>query len=339
MNKIVTKAPSNIALIKYWGKKDFQIPCNPSISFTLKNCYTESSIEYEKSSELKVELYFENVKNVKFEQKVFDYFKKVATLIPELNRYKFIIKTKNTFPHSAGIASSASSMASIAFFITEFIKRENLKIYLDISNLNLASYLARIGSGSAARSIHLGFNVWGRSELINSHDEFSISINDSIHPEFQTIQDSILIVDSKDKAVSSSLGHKQMENSSFASARYLEANKNFYEMIFNLKNGDWETFFDLCEKEALSIHAMMMLSQAPYILLKPNSLNIINLIRNYKNELGEVAYTIDAGPNIHLLYPLKNKKKIADFIVSELCPYLENGNYIDDLIGGSACLL
>ena len=109
-------SPSNIALVKYWGKKEHQIPENPSISFTLSDCKTITEITYTKkeSKNFSFDIYFEGEKNEAFKPKIQTFFKRIETLYAFFKDYHFKIETSNTFPHSSGIASSASGMSAIA---------------------------------------------------------------------------------------------------------------------------------------------------------------------------------------------------------------------------------
>src|SRR5690554_254305 len=109
------KSPSNIALVKYWGKYDVQLPRNASISFTLNNAYTEMSIHYYKlpqtSEKININFLFEGMKNEKFEKKIESFLSSIINHFPFLTEYQLSINSQNSFPHSTGIASSASSMS------------------------------------------------------------------------------------------------------------------------------------------------------------------------------------------------------------------------------------
>ena len=108
-------SPSNIALIKYWGKKDLQTPINPSLSFTLKQCYTETSVSYKPSkSGFKYEFLFEGKSKPHFKKKLDKYFERIIPYLPFLNQLSIKIDSKNTFPHSSGIASSASAFSALS---------------------------------------------------------------------------------------------------------------------------------------------------------------------------------------------------------------------------------
>ena len=109
-------APSNIALVKYWGKKDNQIPANPSLSFTLNNCKTITTLKFQPKTEkgISFDLLFEGQPKESFRPKIQKYFERIQELCPYILDYHFTIDTQNTFPHSSGIASSASGMAALS---------------------------------------------------------------------------------------------------------------------------------------------------------------------------------------------------------------------------------
>ncbi|MEX1383159.1 MAG: diphosphomevalonate decarboxylase, partial [Lutibacter sp.] len=108
------KTPSNIALVKYWGKQEPQIPENASISFTLDACFTLTTLEYSKSNSKKggnFDIYFEGEKKDNFKPKIQKFFERIEQYVPFLKDFDFVIKSRNSFPHSSGIASSASGMS------------------------------------------------------------------------------------------------------------------------------------------------------------------------------------------------------------------------------------
>src|SRR5665648_1074145 len=107
------RCPSNIALVKYWGKRDFQKPMNPSLSFSLQNSFTETSVELFKEGDEKVEFYFEGVASA-FSERIEKYLDHLSARLPWIKKYNFRIYSRNSFPHSAGIASSASSFGALA---------------------------------------------------------------------------------------------------------------------------------------------------------------------------------------------------------------------------------
>jgi len=328
------KCPSNIALVKYWGKSDFQKPVNPSLSFVLQNAFTETSVELHKDGDQKVEYYFEGVVS-SFGDRIEKYLNHVSGQLPWVNKYNFRIYSHNSFPHSAGIASSASSFGALALCLTELDFVHSGKVTDSPEFWQKASELARMGSGSACRSVYPGFSIWGNTQLFEScSDNYAIPLSNGIHPVFSGLRDAILMVDSGTKEVSSSVGHGLMDEHHYQRSRIAQAHENINELYLALITGDQEKFMAVVENEALSLHAMMMTSNPSFLLLKPNSLELINLIRRFRKESHvPVCFTIDAGPNIHMLYFHENEPDVKAFIKRELLAFCENGKWIDDQIG------
>ena len=332
-------APSNIALVKYWGKKENQIPANPSISFTLNNCKTITKLEVVKKSEtnsFSFDLLFEGKPKEDFKPKIQKFFERIEKYCPFLKEYHFKIDTQNTFPHSSGIASSASGMAALAMNIMSLEKAINPMITDDYF-CSKASFLARLGSGSACRSIKGEVVVWGNHAEINgSSDLFGVEFSE-IHSNFKNYQDTILLVDKGEKQVSSTVGHDLMHNHPYAERRFAQAHENLFQIKAILTSGNIEEFIKIVESEALTLHAMMMTSMPYFILMKPNTLEIINKIWKFRNETQiPVCFTLDAGANVHVLYPENVKENVLQFIQDELVGYCQNGQYICDCIGTGA---
>lgn len=345
-------APSNIALVKYWGKRENhssqngeqakQIPANPSISFTLKNCKTITSlavVKKENISEISFDLFFEGNPKEDFKPKILKFFQRIEKYCPYIKQYHFVIDTENTFPHSSGIASSASGMAAIAMNVMSLEKKINPTITDDYF-YQKASFLARLGSGSACRSIKGEVVIWGNhEETENASDLFGVPF-ESLHANFKDYQDTILLVDKGEKQVSSTVGHDLMHNHPFAEQRFVQAHVNLSKIKEILSSGNIEEFIKVVESEALTLHAMMMTSMPYFILMKPNTLEIINKIWKFRNETKtNVCFTLDAGANVHVLYPENVKEKVLQFINSELVGYCQNEQYICDQIGNGSQLI
>ncbi len=343
-------APSNIALVKYWGKKENQIPANPSISFTLNNCKTITKLTFIKrsistalyvnSSDFSFDLLFEGKPKEDFKPKIQKFFERIEMYCPYLKDYHFTIDTENTFPHSSGIASSASGMAALSMNIMSLEKALNPTMTDDFF-FQKASFLARLGSGSACRSIKGNIVVWGKHANINaSSDWFGVEFSSKIHDVFKNYQDTILLVDKGEKQVSSTVGHDLMHNHPFAEQRFAQAHHNLSAIKTILETGDLDHFIKLVESEALTLHAMMMTSQPYFILMKPNTLEIINKIWKFRNETNiPICFTLDAGANVHVLYPENDRVSVLQFITTELVGYCQNGNYICDTIGNGSQLI
>ena len=339
-------APSNIALVKYWGKKDNQIPANPSVSFTLNNCKTITKLTFEKRETESVtngfsfELLFEGKPKEDFKPKIRKFLERIELYLPFLKEYHFTIDTHNTFPHSSGIASSASGMAALAMNFMSLEKLLNPEMTDDYF-YQKASFLARLGSGSACRSVKGNVVVWGdQANIEGSTDLFGVEFPYAIHENFHNYQDTILLVDKGEKQVSSTVGHDLMHNHPYAYIRFAQAHENLDKLIAIFESGNVEEFIKVVESEALTLHAMMMTSMPYYILMKPNTLQIINAIWKFRAETKTpVCFTLDAGANVHVLYPENVNQKVLQFIKNELVGFCQNGQYICDEIGDGAIAL
>jgi diphosphomevalonate decarboxylase len=191
------KSPSNIALVKYWGKRGEQLPANPSISFTLDQATTETHFKVGPKSEsngISLDFLFENQKNQVFEEKLKPFLEKASRDFAWLNDLHIEISSSNTFPHSSGIASSASAYSAMALCLCslhEKITGQQLEDFF-----STASYWARIGSGSASRSVYGGYNLWGSTPFLEgSSDEVAVNIDHLVHHNFKDFSDTILIIE------------------------------------------------------------------------------------------------------------------------------------------------
>ncbi len=345
------KAPSNIALVKYWGKYDVQLPKNASISFTLDACYTLTTLEFRKRQiptealisskgfiatkrESTFEIFLDGERKPEFSEKIATFITRISNLVSFISDYDLIIKTRNSFPHSSGIASSASGMAALALCIMSIEKKLNPEI-TDEYFYEKASFLARLGSGSASRSIKGPLVVWGQhKEIEGSSDLFGIEFSSTIHENFKNYHDTILLVDKGEKQISSTIGHDLMHNHPFAQKRFEQAYQNLSKLVTVLQNGDIKEFITIVESEALTLHAMMLTSNPYFILMKPNTLSIINRIWEFRTRTNaNLCFTLDAGANVHILYPEKEKEIVNQFIVNELLEFCQNNHYICDRVG------
>jgi diphosphomevalonate decarboxylase len=336
--KVAWNSPSNIALVKYWGKKGFQLPANPSVSMTLEHSFTEMEIEFnlkELTDSVSLDFHFNGTKNSTFEEKIRKFLEFLTGRYSWLNNLHLKIESRNTFPHSAGIASSASSMSALALCILSIRQDAFAQEMKADEFFREASEIARQASGSASRSVYGGYSIWGEiPEIPGTDDNFAFPYNGEIHPVFEDLRDSILLVSSKRKSVSSRAGHGLMEDHPFAIARYEMASRNARDLLRSIKSGDMDGFIRITEQEAMTLHGLMMSSTEPFMLLQPNSLVIMEKIRQFRVDRKQpVCFTIDAGPNIHLLYPGHIASVIKHWIEGELSPYLEERNWIDDRIG------
>ena len=190
------EAPSNIALVKYWGKYAEQLPKNPSLSFTLSNSSTNTNVVFTPHSKSipDFDFYFHNVQKEDFKPKIAIFLERIHSYVPWIENYHLSIKSENSFPHSSGIASSASSMAALSLCLMDLEQQ----LFPEMTSLYFyqkASFLARLGSGSASRSIQGPVTIWGTNEIQStSSDLYAIPFGESLHPVFKTYQDTILLI-------------------------------------------------------------------------------------------------------------------------------------------------
>lgn len=339
--KIQYTAPSNIALVKYWGKKPNQIPANASVSFTLDECKTITSVGFsklnKKNKDYSFDLLFEGKSREDFKPKIEQFFMRIEKYLPFLKKYHFAIDTSNSFPHSSGIASSASGMAALALSLMDMEKQMVPGMDTDFF-YKKASFLARLGSGSACRSIKGNLVQWGEhNEIKGSTNLYGIPYPYEVDEVFKSYQDTILLVHKGQKSVSSTVGHDLMHNHPFAQNRFGQAHENLIRLRSIFAEGNLKGFIEVVESEALTLHAMMMTSIPYFILMKPNTLNIIEKIWEFRRSTqSHLCFTLDAGANVHLLYPENEKNEVNEFIKGELIAYCENGQYICDRIGFGA---
>lgn len=336
-NQSVTEScPSNIALIKYWGKYDNQIPANPSISYTLNHCRTNTTIEFFADEEFSVQTFLAGNEEVKFASKIEKYFKNIEKYLPWILKGKYIIKTENTFPHSSGIASSASGFGAIAKCLMSLDDLFSINNQDSEIKTQKASFLARLGSGSACRSLYEGLVVWGKTdEVEGSSDLFAVPYsNDKVHSVFKNFNDWVLLIHEGEKSVSSTVGHGLMNTNPYAERRFQEAHENFAKLKMILESGDMDGFIQLVEHEALTLHAMMMMSDPAFILMKTGTLEVINKLWEFRKITGlPLFFTLDAGANVHLLFPNDiDRDKITDFIKTELIPLTQKGGVVKDVM-------
>jgi diphosphomevalonate decarboxylase len=298
--QITWQCPSNIALVKYWGKSDGQIPMNPSLSMTLKKSHTITELSFKKGQGLS--FCFAGKPKDSFKERIQTYLKQLSQDL--MDHYKLTIETRNSFPHSAGIASSASGMGALALCLGDLMEENHSENFF-----KMASHMARLASGSACRSVYGGVVSWG--EISN---EYASPVKE-VHQVFQGMKNSIILIDQGEKAISSSRGHDLMKDHPYRDARIKQACNNYFNLKKALKLGNLKDFGEIVEGEAMSLHALMMSSSKAFSLMKPLTLEVIQQIRAFRRERALDAYfTLDAGPNIHLLYPEDQKKSVREFL-------------------------
>ncbi len=323
------RAPSNIAIVKYWGKQEVQRPANSNFSFTLKHCQTSTRVRFTRRipEQKASQVWFHGRPHPRFLPKIELFLKRAERHCPWISQLHLHIETANSFPHGAGLASSASAMAALGLCLSQFQRQFFDPEQTQAEFLEWASFLARLGSGSACRSIFAPAATWGVEE------EHRASPFENLHPTFRHLQDAILIVGESEKPLSSSEGHAQMQGHPFARARYHQAERHWQQLAQVLRSGEFTAFARICEAEAHALHAMISTAPGGAVLWHPQSLAVMNKIAGKRQEGLPVCYTLDAGPNVHLLFPREYRRPVHAFVESELLPLLPTGRWIDDEVG------
>jgi len=222
-------------------------------------------------------------------------------------------------------------MSALALCLLTIEKNIEQKDKIDMQR---ASLIARLGSGSASRSVYGPLAIWGKTGVAeNSSDTYAIPYGTKIKPIFLNFRDDILIISKKKKTVSSTAGHTLMDSNPYKATRYDQAHTHMRDITAAMKNGDLEKFGEIVEREALTLHALMMASSPPYMLMEPDTITAIREIQSFRiSNHVPVYFTLDAGPNIHLLYPDKYSTQVQN-LKKDLRSLCEDETIIDDIVG------
>jgi diphosphomevalonate decarboxylase len=188
--------------------------------------------------------------------------------------------------------------------------------------------------------VYGGWVVWGRTPSVpGSNQEWAHPYPHAIDPVFADFRDTVLLVDVGQKAVSSTVGHGLMNNHPFAAARFEMAHRNMEALQPLLASGNVGGFLDLAEREALMLHGLMMASNPPFVLMKPATLSILEKIQSARREGLEVGFTLDAGANVHVLYPQRAEQSVHAFVNDSLSVHCKDGAFIHDRVGAGPTLI
>lgn len=309
--KATAIAPANIAFIKYWGKSDEaqRLPVNSSVSMNLSEAYTTTTVEFSKQLSHDDIIFLsddssannkrphkvnelENSTNRKEVDRVISHLDRIRTRFQVNERAK--VMTKNSFPAGAGIASSASGFAALSVASTAALGQKMSEKELSI--------LARLGSGSACRSIPDGFVLWEKGT--SSDTSFARSIFPSSHWK---ILDIIAVVEKAGKKVSSSEGMTGVRTSPFFQARLQTLPPRMATLVEAIKKKDFAIFGSTAEEECLNMHAVMMTQDPPAFYWNDNTVKIMLEIMNWRTQGLSAYFTIDAGPNVHVMCEEKER--------------------------------
>jgi len=294
-------ANSNIALVKYWGKRDerLHLPQNNSISMTASGMLTRTTVEIS-------EKYKKNILNINGQDysrgtKEYDAFERFLSILDIKGHVK--VMSENSFPTSAGLASSASGYAALATALNEA-----MQLGLDEKEL---SVLARRGSGSASRSIFSGFVEWHKGVKNDGTDSFSEQIADKEHwPEFRII---ICITSKLEKKIKSREAMRRtVETSPYYSGWLHSIDKDIQIMKEAINKKHFSKVGTIAETNCLKMHALMWTTQPPIIYQNPTTIRIMNSIIEWRQQGLEAYFTMDAGPQVKILCLEENLQEILE---------------------------
>lgn len=315
-------AHPNIAFIKYWGNQDndLRIPANGSLSMNLDGLQTTTTVGFDTS--LEGDQLILNGEPAEGEA-----LARVSATLDQLRQRaelttSALVKSENSFPTGAGIASSASAFAAL-------VLAGATALGLCLSEQEL-SQLARIGSGSASRSIPGGFVEWHPG---TDHDSsYAVSI---AGPEHWHLVDYVVLVSSQHKSVSSSRGHQLANTSPLQATRVADAERRLEICRKALLAKDFPTFAEVVEQDSNLMHSVMMTSTPPLYYWAPGTVEIISAVREWREEGLQVCFTIDAGPNVHVLCP----EREAEAVKRRLTSLVSINSILKCTPGGPAWLL
>ncbi|SET81577.1 diphosphomevalonate decarboxylase [Oceanobacillus limi] len=299
--KATAKAHTNIALIKYWGKRDESIilPTNNSLSLTLDGFYTQTTVEFK--AELKEDVfYLDNTivtdgqynRVTKFLDLIRGYAQK-HTLFAEIHSI-------NKVPTAAGFASSASGFAALAAAATKALD-------LKLSEHEL-SRITRQGSGSACRSIYGGFAEWEKGIKEDGSDSYAIPIAPKDHWDIRV---AAVVLSSKMKKVSSREGMKRTVDTSPFFKSWVDSIPSDLDAIKQgINDRNFEMVGKIAEANCLKMHATTLGATPPFTYWHDTTVSVMQTVKQLREHGVPAYFTIDAGPNVKVLYLPENEEKI-----------------------------
>ena len=286
-------AHPNIAFIKYWGNRDdaLRLPLNGSISMNLSGLESRTTVQFDEALEhdtFELNGEFQSSASLQRVSQFLDY---VRRLVGSTSYAR--VSSTNNFPTGAGIASSASAFAALALAASKAAG-------LDLDQKDL-SRLARLGSGSACRSVPDGFVEWLPGE--DDASSYAISIAPKDH---WGLVDAVAVVSQEHKPIGSTSGHKLAHTSPLNAQRVLDAPERLKNCRDALLERDFAGFADVVELDSNYMHAVMRTSNPPLVYWEPATEVLLWQVWQWRKQGHAVCATVDAGPNVHVL-ALKNE--------------------------------
>lgn len=288
------QAPSNIALIKYMGKQDegSNVPDNASLSYTLNHLLSSVKLELLPNKKdiwepLTIPGAPEFSLSVDGQKRYLDHLNRIK----EYFGYSggFIVQSSNNFPHSSGLASSASSFAALTkcacSALSELTKKE-------LPSIDEQAQLSRMGSGSSCRSFYSPWALWQKDNTVSTVDF-----------PYKSLLHQVIVISSKEKSTLSSKAHQLVKTSPLYEHRNQRAEENLKLLMDALGNQDWSNAYRICWREFQDMHQLFSTSATPFSYMTEATKELLTSIQKFWENQGDgPIVTMDAGPNIHLLY-------------------------------------
>lgn len=321
IQKATAEAKSNIAFIKYWGNRDAgrRIPLNDSLSMNLDHATTTTTVEFDEQLSADEITLGGKPSSEAAAKRVVAHLNRVRALAK--TECKARVESQNTFPTGAGIASSASGFAALSVAAARAAG-------LELSEREL-TMLARLASGSACRSIPAGFVEWITGQ---DRDSYAVSI---APPEHWDLHDVIAIVSTEEKQVGSTEGHAASTSSPFLSERLNSLPVRLHRVRRAIFAKDLALLGPAIEEDAIELHFIAMTSRPPIFYWTPGMVRVIQAVQRWRADGLAVYFTLDAGPNVHLICEGKDAEQVAS--LARQVP--DVGQVIDNAPGGGAAIV
>lgn len=304
--KATATAPANIAFIKYWGKTDseLRLPANSSFSMNLSEARTTTTVEFS-SNYTKDVVQFIGEKSTPAEHdRIIAHIDRLRSIAG--NREQARIVTQNSFPKGTGIASSASGFAALTLAAA-------LALDAPLTQNDL-TMLARIGSGSACRSIPDGFVVWEKGTSSATSTARSVG-----SAEYWDLRDILAVVDPTMKKVPTTEGHETVATSPHWNDRLASVEGRLRAILSAFKDKNFDLFGRILEEDCLDMHKVMQSQVPPLVYWTEETRALMRSIIGWRASGLPVYFTIDAGPNVHVICEGKNEKTVVNRLDGLAC--------------------
>ena len=303
-------APANIALCKYWGKRnaELNLPVNSSLSISLKDKGTHAEIFPADENELSI-----NGKTIDPEDKA---FVRLFEFIQLLTAERVRIETQSTIPIAAGLASSASAFASVTMAIDQLMDWQ-----LSAKEMTM---VARVGSGSASRSIYHGFVEWHAGELDDGMDSFA----ERLDIEWPDLRIGVLTVSHAEKPVGSREGMNRTVAESMLYRAWPDVAAKDLRLIREaVVCQDFDLLGVTAESNAMSMHGTMLGCRPPLLYWRPETVTVLEKVWQLRADGIPVYVTMDAGPNIKLLFLKESEEILKKNLpgLASIAPFSDSG--------------